>query len=98
MANWIVNTARQCQPLIELLQEEIRSGPLINIDETPYLVLNEPGRNNTNKSYMWVFKGGQENSPALLYQYHPTRSGEAALFFLGAKTLVDSYLYAKVYF
>jgi transposase len=83
MANWVINAARQCQPLIELLQEEIRSGPLINIDETPYQVLNEPGRHNTSKSYMWVFKGGQENSPALLYQYHRTRSGEAALNFLG---------------
>jgi transposase len=36
MANWVVNAARQCRPLIELLQKEIRSGPLINMDETPY--------------------------------------------------------------
>ena len=83
MANWVVKASKQCQPLIDLLEKEIRSGPLINIDETPYQVLNEPGRRNTSKSYMWVFKGGQENSPALLYQYHRTRSGEAALNFLG---------------
>lgn len=83
MANWVVKAAQQCQPLIDLLQEEIRSGPLINVDETPYQVLNEPGRSNTSKSYMWVFKGGRENRPALLYQYHRTRSGEAALDFLG---------------
>jgi transposase len=84
MANWVVKAAQQCQPLIDLLQEEIRSGPLINVDETPYQVLNEPGRCNTSKSYMWVFKGGLEDRPALLYQYHRTRSGEAALNFLGA--------------
>ena len=83
MANWVVKASRQCQPLIDLLEKEVRSGPLINIDETPYQVLNEPGRRNTSKSYMWVFKGGQENSPALLYQYHRTRSGDAALNFLG---------------
>jgi transposase len=82
MANWVVKAAQQCQPLIDLLQEEIRSGPLINVDETPYQVLNEPGRRNTSKSYMWVFKGGLEDRPALLYQYHRTRSGEAALQFL----------------
>jgi transposase len=82
MANWVVNASRQCQPLIDLLEKEIRSGPLINADETPYQVLNEPGRRNSSKSYMWVFKGGQENRPALLYQYHRTRSGEAALKFL----------------
>ena len=68
MANWVVKAARHCQPLIDLLQKEIRSGPLINVDETPYQVLNEPGRCNTSKSYMWVFKGGIEDRPALLYQ------------------------------
>jgi len=83
MANWVVKASQKCQPMIERLQEEIRSGPLINVDETPYQVLNEPGRRNTNKSYMWVFKGGPESSPALLYQYHPTRSGDVALNFLG---------------
>ena len=83
MANWVVNASRQCQPLIELIAKEIRSGPLINIDETPYQVLNEPGRRNTSKSYMWVFRGGKENRPTLLYQYHRSRSGDAALNFLG---------------
>jgi len=83
MANWVVNASRQCQPLLDLLEKEIRSGPLIHMDETPYQVLNEPGRRNTSKSYMWVFKGGQEDRPSLLYQYHRTRSGEAALKFLG---------------
>jgi len=83
MANWVVKASQQCQPLIDLFQEEIRSGPLINVDETPYQVLNEPGRRNTSKSYMWVFKGGIENRPTLLYQYHRTRSGKAALNFLG---------------
>jgi len=83
MANWVVKASQKCQPVIERLQEEIRSGPLINVDETPYQVLNEPSRRNTSKSYMWVFKGGPESSPALLYQYHPTRSGYVALNFLG---------------
>jgi transposase len=83
MANWVVNASRKCQPLMDLLEKQIRSGPLINMDETPYQVLNEPGKRNTSKSYMWVFKGGQEDCPALLYQYHRTRSGEAALKFLG---------------
>ncbi len=83
MANWVVKASQQCQPLIDLLQEEIRSGPLINVDETPYQVLNEPGRRNTSKSYMWVFKGGVGNRPTLLYQYHRTRSGKTALNFLG---------------
>jgi len=52
------------------------------MDESPLQVLKEPGRANTTKSYMWVFCGGAPDHPTVLYQYHPTRSGEAALKFL----------------
>ncbi len=82
MANWIVKASHICLPLYELLQNEIRSGPLINMDETPLQVLKEPGRANTSKSYMWVFCGGTADRPAVLYCYHPTRSGKVALAFL----------------
>lgn len=82
MANWAVAASEKCLPLIELLQNEIRSGPLINIDESPLQVLNEPGRANTTKSYMWVFCGGHPEHPVVLYRYHPTRSGQVALDFL----------------
>ena len=82
MANWMVSAARQCAGLIDLLRAEILDGPLINIDESPLQVLNEAGRANTSKSYMWVFRGGRPRQPVLLYQYHPTRSGKRALSFL----------------
>jgi transposase len=82
MAKWMVQAARCCTALIDLLQKEIRSGPLINIDESPLQVLNEAGRKNTSKSYMWVYRGGQPDRPAFLYQYHRTRSGRQALEFL----------------
>jgi transposase len=84
MANWLIHGARKCLPLVELCEQQIRSGPLINIDETPVQVLNEPGRSNTSKSYMWVFRGGPLDSPVLMYQYHPSRSGEIPINFLGS--------------
>ena len=34
------------------------------------------------KFYMWVFRGGPPGRIAFLYQYHPTRSGNAAQNFL----------------
>jgi len=83
MAKWMVQTARRCTGLIDLLRDEISGGPLVNIDETPLQVLNEPGRANTSKSYMWVYRGGQPDHPALLYQYHPTRSGRVVLDYIG---------------
>jgi len=69
-AKWLIQAARCCALLIALLRQEIRSGPLINIDESPLQVLNEAGRRNTSKSYMWVYRGGGPDRPVLLYQYH----------------------------
>jgi transposase len=76
MAGWMVMAAKSCTPVMELLYKKLRAGPLINVDETPVQVLNEPGRANTTKSYMWVFRGGPPETPVLIYRYSPTRSGE----------------------
>ena len=81
MCGWAIKVADQCKPILDLLAREIRSGP-IHIDETPVQVLKEPGRSNTSKSYMWVFRGGDPDHPVLIYQYHPTRSGTAPMEFL----------------
>lgn len=82
MCGWVIKTAERLEPVLDLLCREVRSGPLVNIDETPVQVLNEPGRANTTKSYMWVFRGGDPDRPALVYQYHPSRSGQVPLKFL----------------
>ena len=76
MCRWAMKVAQRCNPLLELLHQEIRSGPLINIDETTVQVMKEPNRSNKTKSYMWIFRGGDPDGPALIYQYHPTRSGD----------------------
>jgi transposase len=83
MANWVVNASRCCNPLIDLLQEEIRGGPITNIDESPLQVLKEPNRHNTTKSYMWIFLGGDPDHRSFVYQYHPSRNGDVAARFLG---------------
>jgi transposase len=82
MCNWAMKAATACLPLVNLLQDEILSGHLINIDETTVQVLVEPGRPPTSKSYMWIFRRGDPEKPVLLYQYHPTRSGDVAATFL----------------
>ena len=83
MSNWAIRVAEQCFPLMDQLRNEILSGPLINADETTVQVLDEPGRSNGSKSYMWIFRGGPPGKPVLIYQYHPSRSGEVAKKFLG---------------
>jgi len=76
MASWMVMVSDRCHLIMEILQRQLLSGFLINADETPVQVLNEPGRANTTNSYMWVFRGGDPEKPVVLFHYAPTRSGE----------------------
>ena len=85
MCNWAMKAAEACQPVLELLHREIRSGPLINIDETTIQVLAEPGRSPTTKSYMWVCRGGPPGTPGISYHYAPSRASKVA------QELLDGY-------
>jgi transposase len=82
MCKWAMQTAAVCRPLLNLLIDEVLVASYINIDETTLQVLQEPGRDPTTKSYMWVFRRGDPEKPVLIYQYHPTRSGDVVKEFL----------------
>ena len=82
MCGWAQKVADALEIFLDFLKKEILSGPLIQIDETSTQVLNEPNKKNTTKSYMWVFRGGTREKPGILFEYHPTRSGDAAAAFL----------------
>ena len=43
---------------MKILEGRLRSGPLLQLDETTVQVMDEPGRANTTLSYMWVARGG----------------------------------------
>ena len=91
MSNWLIRVSDRCQPLIPLLKDEVRSGPLINVDETTLQVMKENGRQNKTKSYVWIFRGHAEERPAVVFEYHPTRSGQVASdFFKEYKGYVQS--------
>jgi transposase len=91
MCNWAQQVAQSCEILLMMLKNEILSGPLINIDETPVQVLKEPGKTSKSKSYMWIFRGGTREHPGILFEYHPTRAGDVAAAFLkGYKGVVQT--------
>ena len=79
LSNWVVKIGDLCVPLIDVLKENLLSGPLINADETPVQVLKEPGRANTTKSYMWLFRGMPPPGPVVIFEYRTTRSAEEIL-------------------
>lgn len=82
MANWSIKAAQKCEPLIELMRELSREGPLINMDETTVQVLKEPGRKSENKSYMWITVGSNGDRKIVLFNYSQTRKEEVALSLL----------------
>ncbi len=83
MADWMIAASEACAPLMELLERRVRSGPLLQLDETTVQVMDEPGRANTAVSYMWVARGGPPEAPVILYHYAPSRGTEVAKQMLG---------------
>ena len=83
LCNWALLAAERCKPLLECMRQEIRSGPLIQMDETTVQVLKEEGRDPTSTSYMWVAVGYSDGrKPLMLFAYHATRSQTVPLEFL----------------
>ncbi len=82
MSSWAMQCGEACRPLYEELGEWIRQGPLLQADETRVQVLKEPGRAAQQLSWMWVFRGGGEARPAVVFQYEPHRSAEVVERFL----------------
>ena len=85
MSNWTIAVAQRIRPLIERFVTLIRGGPFVQLDETPLLVMKEPGRANTAKSYMWLARGGVPEAPVLVYHYSRTRGSDYP------RTLLDEY-------
>ncbi len=90
LCGWVLKTAELCEPLVNLLQKNIVIGKYAQADETTVQVLNEVGRNNRTKSYMWVYRGGG-NQPSIVYEYQETRGGyHAQKFLAGFKGYLQS--------
>ena len=81
LCGWILKVAEICEPLIRLLQQRIISDAYVQADETTVQVMNEVGRDNRTKSYMWVYRGGGEKT-SIVYEYQASRSGYHAEKFL----------------
>jgi transposase len=60
-------------PLFALLKETVKLGPVMQMDETTMQVMGEKGRKDTQKSYMWLARGGLPGKTVIWYEYQPTR-------------------------
>jgi transposase len=82
MSNWQQQTYNKLSPLFAMMKETVKGGPVIQMDETPVQVIGEEGREDTQKSYMWLALGGPPGKKVVWYEYHKSRAGKHAKEFL----------------
>ena len=80
MANWVNRCSDDYfTPLIKHMRGLLLQRDVLHADETPVQVLKEPGKKPQTKSYMWLYRTGNDGEPPIiLYDYRPSRSGNNA--------------------
>lgn len=73
-----ISVGRAIGDLVELMNRDLMSSPVLLMDETTVQVLNEKDKSNESKSYMWVMRGYKDGKPIHRFAYHPSRSGVVA--------------------
>jgi transposase len=82
MSGWVVQLAEPLTPLLKLLKRGLYEGPVLHLDETRFQVLGEADRENTQKSYMYVYKGGPPDKPVVWYDYADNKGSRVPIDFL----------------
>lgn len=84
MANWVIrNSEAFFHPMYKYFHRKLLERGFVMANETPLQVLHEAGRRAQTKSYMWLFRSGEDDGPPIiLYKYSETRSGNTAAEFL----------------
>ncbi|EMO89812.1 IS66 family element, transposase [Leptospira noguchii str. 2001034031] len=76
LSNTAIQVFEKLSPMMEDVRRELFKSKYLQIDETVLQVLNEVGKSNTSKSYMWVIRGFIREKPVVLYHYEPSRSAK----------------------
>ena len=84
MANWVIRCSQDyLMPVVAHLQKKLLERDIVHCDETPVQVLKEEGKKPQTKSYMWLYRTGDDDKPpVILYDYQPSRNGDHAVVFL----------------
>ena len=96
MSNWVLRAAEDyLLPVYEELHRQLVKRKVLHADETTLQVLHEPGKKAQTKSYMWLYRTGQDDGPPIvLYEYQPSQKAEHAEKFLNG---FSGYLHADGY-
>jgi transposase len=77
LSRWQIQTTGLLSHLVKLIENHLLSQRVLHIDETTLKVMDEEGRDNTKKSYIWL-RVHDGHEPAASYRYYPSRAALAA--------------------
>ena len=93
MSNWQQHIYQTLFPLFCLLKQMVKSGPVMQMDETGVNVMSgkkngketkkeEDPKLDIHKGWMWLARGGPPEKKVVWYEYHESRAGKHAKEFL----------------
>lgn len=84
LSNWILKTSEDWLiPMVSRLHEKLLKDNYLHADESPIQVMNEDGKKNTTKSYMWIYTtSSHSNKQIRIFEYCSGRAGANAAEFL----------------
>jgi transposase len=95
MSNWQQKIYERLKPLYERLKDTVKSGNVLQMDETTQLVVGKKDTAKTTNGYMWLARGGPPDKKVVWYEYNPSREYEhAELFLAGFKGYLQTDGYA----
>ncbi len=96
LSNWIIKGVGLLKPLYKAMVNQLLAEDILHADETTLEVINEPGREATSKSYIWVYRtSAYRKYPVVAYDYTMGRGGIFAQTFL--KEWTGTYLQCDGY-
>jgi transposase len=80
LADWVGETSRLFDPLLEALRRHVMNAQKLHADDTPVPVL-APGLGRTKTGRLWTYvrddrPAGDQSPPAVWFAYSPDRKGE----------------------
>src|SRR5699024_4003117 len=83
LSNWMVQGAdRWLGKVYDRMREHLLQEEIMHADETTLQVLKEPGRAGESKSYMCLYRNGQDRPTNILLEYQRTSASKHPKKFL----------------
>ena len=76
MARWFIQCSDHLERLVQAFRLQIALYDIAACDETRLQVLQEPGRDPTTQSWLWIQRGGPPDKKVILVDYDPSRAAK----------------------